>query len=209
MGRRSPEKLKTSADALLELIDLMQDLAAEGRSVLSVLMDPALPPKAWAHCPEDDACDRRTGYRWYYHCHAGAGRIDGEHGHFHVFADGGEDGVVTHLVAVSVDARGWPLALVALNRWVTDEHWQPSASVLRLVERFAMHAPASLSRIHRWLRDLLHAFLPQIQLLLDQRDARLNSLRQTSRSDVFEDRRISVLSQCRIDLMKQSVALDA
>lgn len=187
----------------------MRDLASQGRSILSELMDPALPPGAWAHLPADDACDRRTGYRWYYHCHAGEGRIEGEHGHFHVFADSGEPDGVTHLVAVSVDSRGWPLALVAPNRWVTDEHWQPAAVVLRLIECFAMHAPASLSRVHGWLRNLLHAFLPQIKVLLDQRDARIDSFRRTSGSDVLEDRRIVTLSECPIDLMKQSQALDA
>lgn len=190
-------------------MDLMTRMAKEGHSVLTAAIGPqAASVPAWSHWPPDDARDVRTGYRWYYHCHARDGRTAGEHGHFHLFSEPSKGGSVTHLVAVSVDARGLPLGLFAPNRWVTDEHWQPAPRVLRLIEAFAMNAPRALRRIHAWLSAVLHAFLPQVRALLRHRDERMDILRGRARGDVMEDRRIAVLSRCAIDLPSQAAALD-
>lgn len=194
--------------SLVELIALMQALADEGRTVLGELMGGRAQLTAFAHLPADDAHDAARGFRWYYHSHAGEGRTPGEHGHFHLFRDQTEGERVTHLVAISVDARGWPLALFAPNAWVSDEAWAPAAPVLRWIQAFEVREPPALHRVHAWLALVLRAFAPQLTHLLRARDARILALRRSARSAVLEDRRIAVLSRCSIDLLRQAERLD-
>lgn len=195
-------------ESLAQLMTLMQDLASEGRSVLGELMGAGTQPLAYAHHPADDAHDAHSGYRWYYHSHAASGRTPGEHGHFHLFRDDRDGDRVTHLVAIAVDARGWPLALVAPNAWVTDEAWAPASAVLRWIAEFEVLEPPALHRVHAWLALMLRAFAPQLRDLLLARDARILALRRSSRSVVLEDRRVAVLARCKIDLLDQAARFD-
>lgn len=209
LAEESRAELRRAASGLRALMSLMTHMANEGHNVLATAMGPqASPVSAWSHWPPDDACDTRTGYRWYYHCHARDGRTVGEHGHFHLFSEPRKGEGVTHLVAVSVDARGLPLGLFAPNRWVTDERWQPAPRVLRLIEAFAMKAPRALRRIHDWLAAVLRACAPQVRALLRHRDERMHVLRTRKGGDVMEDRRIAVFSRCAIDLQSQAAVLD-
>lgn len=205
----APAQRQEAAEGLRQLIALTSEIAAEGRSVLHLLFGCAPSPQARAHYPASDAVDSAHGYRWYYHSHAGRGRPVGEHGHFHLFADPGGGTSVTHLVAVSVSDRGLPLCLMAPNRWVTDEQWQPAPRVLALIRQFCMTRPRTLARVHRWLGYLLTAFASELSVLLERRDARLDALRRSAGSNVLEDRRIEVLARCPIDLAAQAAALDA
>lgn len=209
-AEESGAELRRAALGLRSLVDLMMRMAKEGHSVLTAAMGPQrVSVPAWSHWPPDDARDARTGYRWYYHCHARGGRTLGEHGHFHLFSDPPEGDGVTHLVAVSVDPRGLPLGLFAPNRWVTDERWQPAPRVLHLIETFAMNAPRALRQVHVWLSAVLRACAPQVRALLRHRDERMDALRARARGDVMEDRRIAILSRCAIDLPSQAAALDS
>ena len=194
-----------AADGLRRLIAISRSMAMKHRSVLSDLFESASPVSAWAHRPDGDAHDPRAGFRWYYHAHPRA--TPGEHGHFHLFAQAGSRGV-THLVSLGVDAHGRPRSLFTANRWVTDEVWRPAAAVLRLIARFSLRAPRMFASTHRWLRAVLDAFAPQVQALLVHRDARLAHLAARQGRAVSEDRRIAILSRCRIDLDSQARALD-
>jgi hypothetical protein len=188
----------------------MVRLARAGRTILGELADPAAAPHVWQHLPEGDAHDRRSGFRYYYHCHAGHGARPEEHGHFHVFADAAVAGEVTHLVAIGVDAYGRPLRLFTTNRWITDECWQSAATVMRLIDDFVMHAPQALRRVHAWLRTLFQVFRPQLRWLLHARDRRLRELRgDRSLPALFDDRRVTILSQSDVSLERQAQALDA
>lgn len=204
----SRREARQAAAALRSLIASMQALARRQGSVLTELLGRGAAMPAWTHVPANDARDPRSGYRWYYHAHPGNGRWPAEHGHFHLFADPHSAADVTHLLAIAVDGRGLPLGLVAPNRWVTDERWRPASSVQRAVERFSMSTPRAFHRVHRWLAQILVAFAPQVRALLAHRDARLRELRHRLGGGVLEDRRIAVLSRCRIDLQAQAELLD-
>lgn len=195
--------------AVGSLIEVMHRLAQRGQSLLNVLFPDQAAVRPWTHHPPRDAIDRISGFRWYYHAHPGQGIWPGEHGHFHLFADpAGQGTQVTHLLAVSVDARGLPLGMLSLNRWVTGEHWQPAAQVLQLVQGFGVSRPARMGVIHRVLPLILQAFTPQIRALLRHRDRRLAELRRRVGDTVFDDRRITVLSRTRLDLMQHAAALE-
>lgn len=208
LAQEPERRLRSAARGLSDLMAMSTDLARSGSSVLSQLMDAAAPLPAWAHRPDNDAHDRGSGYRWYYHCHPGGGRLAGEHGHFHLFSDVPDRPEVTHLVAIAVDPRGQPRGVFAPNRWVTDEHWQPAGKLVRLVERFALSVPRKWQRVHAWLSALLRGFAPQIRQLLLSRDLRVTALKEAGRTNPLEDRRLAVLSLYRIDLVRQAQALD-
>lgn len=200
--------VQRAAEGLSGLMEATRRLALQRDGLLAEVKGQQVEIRAWSHLPPDDAYDAGAGYRWYYHCHAREARTAGEHGHFHLFSDLKSGSEVTHLLAVSVSDRGAPLGLFTTNRWVTDERWQSASEVLRLIQAFAMTSPRHLRRVNEWLAHLLRAFEPQVRALLSQRDARLDALRATARSDVMDDRRIAVLSRCRIDLFAQAAALD-
>lgn len=208
VARATRADARRVAEGLANLMKLMRRMALDGQSLLGAMMGPQTQVRAWAHWPPDDAHDARTGYRWYYHCHAREARMPGEHGHFHLFSDPRSGSRVTHLVAISVSNRGLPLGLLTTNRWVTDEHWQSAPRVLSLIESFVMTSPRAMRRVHAWLSSALKAFGPQVRALIRRRDERLEALRRSARSDVMEDRRIAVLSRCAIDVTRQAAALD-
>lgn len=102
------------------------------------------------HYPTDDIVDARTGCQFYYHAHRDGDR---EHGHLHLFWHATSSGhrrylrqgharwirtAPTHLLAISLDARGLPVGLFTVNRWVTDGHWFDAATTMSIVERFAV-----------------------------------------------------------------------
>ena len=180
--------------------------------MLSELLGPSAAPLSGEHWPCGDAHDPESGFRWYYHSHAGQGRRDREHGHFHLFADCGSDeagdSAVTHLLAIGMDARGLPLRLFTTNRWVSDDRWQPGGRVLALSKRFTLLKPRRWKLIHDWLSGLLRAFRPQLELLLTERDDRIDRLVHAGCRQPLEDRRVTVLSWCPIDLVAQAEGLE-
>jgi hypothetical protein len=182
----------------------MQAMASAGQTPITALVDDAVPGVLKQYPEAAPVLGRSLFY--YYHCHDQRETPRGEHGHFHVFARN-QDGSHTHLVGVAVDDSGWPLRLFTTNRWVTDEALKPASQVLALAEqatRLRQRDP-----LGRWLLALLVLFRPQLEALLRQRDARLRTLRHgRSRDRLFEDRRVRVLSQCRVSLPRQVAALE-
>lgn len=67
------------------VLDCIQTYSRRGTGVLADVLGKHTQFEEWAHYPNNDAVDARTGYRFYYHAHAASGRMAGEHGHFHVF----------------------------------------------------------------------------------------------------------------------------
>ncbi|MDD3764599.1 MAG: hypothetical protein PHP86_15015 [Nevskiales bacterium] len=210
LSRCSDPEIEDAAAAASALTKSMQRLAESGRSVLTAVTQGELSVRQWQHWPQDDAHDRATGYRYYYHCHPGQGRSRSEHGHFHLFADAGEaDDAVTHLAGIGVDAHGLPLRLFTTNRWVTDEQWRSAPQVLQLLERFQMRRPRQFSAVHHWLQALLRMFGPQLRWLLRARDQRIRELRAgRPRPGLFDDRRVTILSQIDVSLAEQAAVLD-
>lgn len=178
------------------------------------------------HYPRDDVFDPDTAAQYYYHAHRG---MEGEHGHFHAFVRTGHlpfrprrQGAPTtpcqptgrksiaHLVAVSMDAWGWPIGLFVTNRWVTDETWYSAEQVARLLPCFEIdHAWPSLP-LNRALGALLRLLRPQILALIRERDEVIRRRgRQHPGKDVLEDRDLEVLAGIRIDVDAQIRAVDA
>ena len=173
------------------------------------------------HYPDDDVFDRDTQSQYYYHAHRG---MEGEHGHFHTFLrppgmpkgmlpiehqnatepwpDGRES--LSHLIAISMDAYGFPMGLFTTNRWVTDEAWYTAADVAQLLERFRIDHAAPSWPLNRWISALFVLFRPQMQVLLTQRDATVAAwASQHPGADVFEDRQLDITSQVAISVADQ------
>ena len=181
----------------------------------------------WNHYPDGDVYDRDSHSQYYYHAHA-AGERRGEHGHFHAFlrpkgmpagiapaavADyvppDDPDDALSHLVAISMDPKGFPIKLFTTNRWVTGEVWYAGEDVCRLLPYFAVdHAQPSWP-VNVWITNMLVLFRPQIRDLIRARDqAVARWMRQHPASNVFEDRSLEVTAETAVDVDWQIGAVD-
>ena len=161
------------------------------------------------HYPPDDVVDLRRGSQFYYHAHRDGDR---EHGHLHLFWHATASGrrrylrpgrsrwtrtAPSHLFALSLDARGLPVALFTVNKWVTDGHWFDASNTMSFVERFEPIDVAGHARSCRWLTGFVRLYRPLIADLLAQRDRRL--ARRSDLTQALSDHRLEVLSQVPID----------
>lgn len=177
------------------------------------------------HYPADDVFDAESGAQYYYHAHRGT---DVEHGHFHTFVRTGRleafahlhparacagqpagAEAIAHLVAISMDAWGWPIGLFVTNRWVTDETWYSAKQVASLLPCFDVdHAWPSLPA-NRAIGALMRLFRPQILDLLVRRDEAIRRHEALHRGgDVLEDRALDLLAVVPIDVDAQIEAVD-
>jgi hypothetical protein len=176
------------------------------------------------HYPKGDVFDRETHSQYYYHAHR-----DGEHGHFHCFLRGpgmpegatpvpeaeAQDwprgaNAVAHLVAVSMDRFGTPIRLFTTNQWVTGETWYPAADVIAMLDRFAIDHAWPSWPTNRWLTAMVRLFRPQIEALVEARDAVLAEARAARPdADLYADRDLETLSEVAIDVEAQRAAVRA
>ncbi|MFT6556493.1 DUF6969 family protein [Sneathiella sp.] len=168
------------------------------------------------HYPPGDVFDPETHSQYYYHAHR-----DGEHGHFHTFlrSDGmmaGEEPVsgqshmsymderddnICHLIAVSMDNRGFPLSLFTTNRWVTAENWYAAEDVVAFVDRFEIDVAQPSWPVNIWLTALIRLYKPVIRQLILERDQKIIEWQSTyPERDVFEDRDLEVTSEFKISV---------
>lgn len=197
------------------LIDCLHRFVHAGQAPLAAVVGAAQTPEIWQHYrPDTAALDGRLGVlHYYYHAHASPGAAPGEHGHFHLFAQLGNDAAgearYTHLVGIGVDARGMPCRLFTTNRWVTGETWLPASRVLALAELIAAAPAATGDPVQRWLHAQLGVFALQLTHLLRHRDRRMAARRRGGqRPGLFDDRRMQIISQCRVSVATQLAALD-
>lgn len=177
------------------------------------------PVVEFEHYPPDDVVDFRHGSQFYYHAHRDG---DQEHGHLHLFWHATASGrrrylrpgqprwvrtAPTHLFAISLDARGLPVGLFTVNRWITDGHWFDAATTLSFVDRFALDAVEGHSASCRWLTNFVPLYRPLIEAILLKRDARL--ARRATLEDALIDHRLEVLSLQPIDWAADLDALEA
>lgn len=173
----------------------------------------------YEHYPPNDVVDRRRGSQFYYHAHRDG---DLEHGHLHLFwhatasgrrrrlRDGQANWARTapsHLLAISLDARGLPVALFTVNHWVTDGHWFDADTTLSFVDRFALETEGEHAASARWITAFVHFYRPRIAELLMQRDRRL--ARRRDLSQALADDRLEVLSLRRLDWAADLDAIEA
>ena len=204
--------------AAAALIDCLRTFTQVGQVPLALVLGKIkAPPKTWQHyqSPAAAALDGQPDkFYYYYHAHASSGATSIEHGHFHLFAQLGDDAAgearYTHLVGIGVDARGMPCRLFTTNRWVTGETWMSANRVLARIERIVAQSTPVEDTMERWLRAQLGVFAPQIAKLLHHRDQRMNARQRSGRRPgLFEDRRMDVISQCPVSVDQQLSALDA
>jgi hypothetical protein len=171
------------------------------------------------HFPPHDVVDSRTGSQFYYHSHRDGER---EHGHLHLFWHATASGrrrylrpgharwvrtAPTHLFAISLDARGLPVGLFTVNRWVTDGHWFDAATTLSMVDRFDPGPFEGHEHSCEWLAGFVRLYRPLIERLLVQRDKRL--ARRLDRDAALNDRRLEVLSAVPVDWAADLNAIEA
>ena len=171
---------------------------------LAPLVGARLRPGALAHHPPDDLCDRGRGAQLFLHAHD---RATHAFVHVHCFMRvpaakrASRETLLTHLVAIGLDRRGWPCRLLATNQWVTGDWWQPARPTLALVDHFDFGARTAQGAAGRALASILHVFYPELKLLLARRDARLQrALDRHPRRNVLGDRRIEVVAAVPVDL---------
>ena len=172
------------------------------------------------HYPDDDVFDRDSHSQYYFHAHRG---LAGEHGHFHTFLrppgmpqgmhpiahaasepwPSGRD-ALSHLVAISMDAYGYPIGLFTTNRWVTDEAWYADDDVASMLTRYRIDHASPSWPVNRWISAMFVLFRPQMAALLAARDAAIAAwAAQHPSADVFEDRQLEVTSQLPISVEDQ------
>jgi hypothetical protein len=173
----------------------------------------------YEHYPRDDVYDSESGAQYYYHAHRGN---ESEHGHFHTFlrhhgsasrrCAGVEDSsesaadalAVTHLIAISMDAYGWPIGLFATNHWVCGGAWLPARQVIELLPRFRIEHAYPSWPVNRWLGAMFVLFRPHIEALLHHRDAVIGAWAgDHPGTDVFEDRALEVTGYLPISVEEQ------
>ncbi len=172
------------------------------------------------HYPKGDVFDNESFAQYYYHNH----REDmDEHGHFHTFmrADGipssaapvlsvneknddAEDDHVSHIISISMNRAGFPIALFATNRWVTGETWYSAEDVVSMLDNWSVdHASPNLS-VNQWISAMMRLFRPQIVELVQHRDEVVGVWgQQNPNTDVFEDRNLEVTGEIQISVEQQ------
>jgi hypothetical protein len=173
--------------------------------------------REYDHYPADDVYDAETHAQYYYHAHRG---LPGEHGHFHTYLRAGGmprqaapadsphnepwpegDEALAHLVAISMDAHGYPIGLFAPNRWVAGDTWYRARDVIEMLPRFRIDHAWPSWPVNRWISAMLVLFGPHIEELLRARDRSLEAWRERSPGvDVLESRELEILAQIPISV---------
>ncbi len=180
-----------------------------------------------AHYPSDDVFDADSHGQYYYHAHRGD---ELEHGHFHLFLRAGGmpsssrpidyalisepwpagDEAICHLIAISMDAWGYPTGLFCTNRWVTAEAWYPAEQVIAMLDRFAIEHAFPNWAVNRWLTAMIRLYRPHIEQLIRRRDRVVADWQQKKpERDVFEERDLDVTSYLPIAVSSLVQQLEA
>ena len=217
-GTITREQLQTMFVAGREVLDWQRVLAKTGDNIVKELLPTEGTFYEFQHCPPGDIYDRETHSQFYYHAHR-----KGEHGHFHTFlrekgmpdgvhpveqseseAMGQRDDKYCHIVAISMDRKGFPIGLFTTNRWVTGENWYAADDVCAILDCFNIdHAQPSWAT-NRWVSAMLRLFRPQIMELLHERDAVVADWRKRHKDkDAYEDRGLDLPSHVKISVERQ------
>lgn len=188
--------MQRAAAAAADALAVQWHYASRGRSLAGAALAGARRFVEWTHYPRDDHVDAASGARFYYHAHPAGERAPGEHGHFHLFVPAdGEPGAISHLVGISLDAKGLPLRLFTTNRWVTGEAWRDAAILSAQLPQFALRARGPLAPVARWLEAMVHLYDDVVVALLHERDERL-----ARDAAALEDRSLHIVSQRTVSL---------
>ncbi len=217
LGRLTPVLRAAMLDAGREVGECLRVLDKAGLNLVGEVLRGQGEFVELEHYPRDDVFDAQTHGQYYYHAHRGP---ELEHGHFHVFLRAGGmpagsapidhpqagapwptgDAAICHLIAISMDAWGYPIGMFCSNRWVTDEAWYPAEQVIAMLECFAIDHASPNWAVNRWLTAMLRLYRPYIEALIRQRDAVVaNWQARHPEADVFEDRALEITGYLEID----------
>lgn len=178
------------------LVACYRDLASRGAHLAGELIGDAAFEEE-RHHPDGDVRDPVSGAQFYFHAH-----LDDELGHFHthlrLVGASSEGDELVHLVGVSIDAYGLPTRLFAPNCWATDDRWHPADALRGLLDRFTCESAPRRYAACAALPAMLRLFRPQIDALLDARDA---AVARDAR--VLADRSTRLLAEVEVSIDAQ------
>lgn len=189
--------LQIGNDFKKKVIDIIESLRSEGSNVVKKVMngktyvfDP------YTHYPYDGGIsDEKTGYRIFFHAHR-----PNEYGHFHTFATD-ENGDLIHLVLISMDEEGRPIALATVNRWVTDDKYVKADVLKKFLDGFQMDSNLFVERrVVEFVYNILNAYKDTIYDLFDERDEWIRNYVNKNFNEPFEDREFEILSFNKINI---------
>ena len=209
LGALSKRHLRAMLMAGAEVLECRRVLARGGINLVSEVLRDQGEFVEYEHYPRSDVYDSESGAQYYYHAHRDGA---GEHGHFHTFlrwsrrssgarspaatenaTEAGEDESVTHLIAISMDALGWPIGLFSTNHWVCGGAWLPAGETIDLLTRFRIDHAYPSWPVNRWIGAMMLLFRPHVEALLIHRDAVIEAWTKAHpESDAFEDRELEV-----------------
>ncbi len=214
--RLSRGELEEMADAGREVLNCYRVLAKSADNIVGEVIKGQGTFFEMEHYPPGDIFDPESHSQYYYHSHRG-----GEHGHFHTFVrEAGmgkkikpikkqshqdfmdeRDDTISHLIAISMDAKGFPIQLFTTNRWVTAENWYKADDVITLLDQFEIDLVPPSWPVNVWMTALVQLFKPLIKQLILERDEAIAAwaLKYPDR-DVFEDRELEITSERNLDV---------
>jgi len=221
------EELQAMLDAGKDVLECYRVLKKTNDNIVGELLRGAGTFYQLQHYPKGDIFDRDSHSQYYYHAHPKDQR-PGEHGHFHTFlrASGmkrglepvpydGEatwpigTGALSHLIAISMDAKGYPIAMFTVNRWVTGESWYAASDVCDMVDQFEIDHARPSWPVNRWVTGMVRLFRPLVKDLVHERDLAVEARRASHPGDTFEDKGLEVTSQSPVSVEKQITRLRA
>lgn len=184
-----------------EVLECQRVLSGGGINLVSEVLRDQGEFIEYEHYPRNDVYDSESGAQYYYHAHRA-----GEHGHFHTFlrvttgkrdgspaGDAPNSGEPVHLIAISMDAYGWPIGLFATNHWVCGGAWLPAEDVIEILPGFRIDHAYPSWPVNRWIGAMMVLFQPHIEALLRHRDRIIADWAQRHpERDAFEDRELEI-----------------
>lgn len=227
-SRLSRKRLEAMAEAAEMVVDCHRVLAKTGDNIVGELLRDTGPFYEWNHYPDGDIYDNTSHSQYYYHAHA-EGERPGEHGHFHAFLrpKGMPEGIepapvpdyaapedpadeLSHLVAISMDEKGFPRVLFTVNRWVSAEVWYAADDVIRMLDCFEMDLAHPSWPVNRWITGMVRLFRPQLAALLTRRDRSIADwLEAHPDSNPYKDHGLELTSVIDIDIDAQMAKIAA
>ena len=183
--------------SLEKVIEIINSLRREKSSIVKKVMDgKEYKFDPYFHYPKKGGIvDKETRSRVFFHCHR-----ENEFGHFHTFVED-KNGELVHLVLISMDEEGNPIALATVNRWVTDDKYVKAEQLKILFEEFRINPKLFKDeRLLLFIKNILEGYKTEIFELFDKRDEWIKNYAFKNYREPFEDREFEVLSSMKINL---------
>jgi hypothetical protein len=185
--------------SLERVIDIINSLKNEDSSVVEKIMaGKEYKFDSYFHYPiKGGIVDEKTGSRVFFHAHR-----ENEFGHFHTFIED-DDGELVHLVLISMDENGTPLALATVNRWVTGDKYVKAERLKELLSRFTIDPELfEDERLLTFINNIMTGYKENIYKIFDDRDEWIKNYAFTYTREPFEDYDHEILSIKEIDVFE-------